>query len=55
MIEISGFSFSFAEAALLVGFGLTFFIQLFYQLLMATFTLSDKKKVLEVIILQFQL
>lgn len=44
MIEISGFSFSFAEAALLVGFGLTFFIQLFYQLLIATFTLSDKKK-----------
>jgi len=44
MIEISGFSFSVAELALLIGFVLMFFIQLFYQLLMATFSLSDKKR-----------
>ena len=45
MIEISGFSFGVAELVLLVGFVLMFFVQLFYQLLMATFTLSGKKKV----------
>ena len=44
MIEISGFSFSVAELLLLVGFVLTFLIQLFYQLLMAMFTLSGRKK-----------
>jgi biofilm PGA synthesis N-glycosyltransferase PgaC len=44
MIEISGFSFSVAELALLSGFVLMLFIQLFYQLLMAIFTLSAKKK-----------
>lgn len=45
MIEISGFSFGVAELVLLVGFVLMFFVQLFYQLLMATFTMSGKKKV----------
>jgi len=45
MIEIYGFSFSVTELALLCGFVLTFFIQLFYQLLAATFILSGKKKV----------
>lgn len=44
MIEISGFSFSVAELALLAGFVLMFFIQLFYQLLMTIFILSAKKK-----------
>jgi poly-beta-1,6-N-acetyl-D-glucosamine synthase len=44
MIEISGFSFGVAELALLSGFVLMFLIQLFYQLLIATFTLSGKKK-----------
>lgn len=44
MIEISGFSFSVPELALLFGFVLTFFIQLFYQILMAIFTISGKKK-----------
>ena len=44
MIEISGFTFSVAELLLLIGFVLTFFIQLFYQLLMAIFTLSGKKR-----------
>lgn len=44
MIELSGFSFSVAELALLFGFVLMFFIQLFYQILMAHFTLSGKKK-----------
>lgn len=44
MIEINGFSFSDVELALLLGFFLMFFIQLFYQLLMVTFTLSGKKK-----------
>ena len=44
MIEISGFSFSVAELALLFGFVLMFFIQLFYQILMAHFTISGKKK-----------
>ncbi|MCX6236935.1 MAG: glycosyltransferase [Bacteroidia bacterium] len=48
MIEISGFSFSVAELALLFGFVLMFLIQLFYQLLMATFVLSGKKKVKQV-------
>ena len=44
MIELSGFSFSVAELALLFGFVLMFFIQLFYQILMAHFTISGKKK-----------
>ncbi|NEW83818.1 MAG: glycosyltransferase [Mariniphaga sp.] len=44
MIAISGFSFSVAELALIFGFVLMFFIQLFYQILMAHFTLSGKKK-----------
>ncbi len=44
MIEFSGFSFDIAELALLISFGLMFLIQLFYQLLMAHFTLSGKKK-----------
>ena len=44
MIEISGFSFDVAELALLVSFVLMFLIQLFYQLLMAHFSLSGKKK-----------
>ena len=44
MIEISGFTFSVAELALLFGFVLMFFIQLFYQILMAHFTISGKKK-----------
>jgi len=44
MIELSGFSFSVAELALLFGFVLMFFIQLFYQILMAHFTVSGKKK-----------
>ena len=44
MIEIYGFSFSIAELALLFGFVSTFFIQLFYQLAIAVFTLSGKKK-----------
>ena len=44
MIEISGFSFDVAELALLISFVLMFLIQLFYQLLMAHFTLSGKKK-----------
>jgi biofilm PGA synthesis N-glycosyltransferase PgaC len=44
MIEIFGFSFGLAELMLLSGFILTFLIQLFYQLLMATFILSGKKK-----------
>lgn len=47
MIEISGFSFSVAELVLLFGFVLTFFIQLFYQLLIAAFSLSGKKKVVQ--------
>jgi glycosyltransferase involved in cell wall biosynthesis len=45
MIEIDGFSFGIAELALLFVFVLMFLIQLFYQLLKATFTLSGKKKV----------
>jgi len=45
MIEISGFSFSVLELGLIIGFVLTFFIQLFYQQLMAIFTLSGRKKV----------
>jgi poly-beta-1,6-N-acetyl-D-glucosamine synthase len=44
MIEISGFSFSVIELILLSGFLLTFLIQLFYQVLMAMFTLSNRKK-----------
>jgi len=44
MIEISEFSFSGPELALLFGFVLTFFIQLFYLILMAAFTLSGRKK-----------
>ena len=43
MIEISGFSFDVAELALLISFVLMFLIQLFYQLLMAHFSLSGKK------------
>jgi glycosyltransferase involved in cell wall biosynthesis len=45
MIEIGGFSFGVAELALLFVFVLMFLIQLFYQLLKATFILSGKKKV----------
>jgi len=45
MIDISGFSFGIAELALLAGFVVMFFIQLIYQLMMAIFTLSAKKKV----------
>ncbi len=44
MIEISGFSFSIVELVLLCAFVLMFFIQLFYQWLMAIFILSAKKK-----------
>lgn len=44
MIELSGYSFSVTELALLFGFVLMFFIQLFYQILMAHFTVSGKKK-----------
>jgi len=44
MIEISGLSFSVSELVLLISFILMFLIQLFYQLLMAHFTLSGKKK-----------
>ena len=44
MIEIGRYSIGVLELALLVGFALTFLIQLFYQLLMAAFTLSGKKK-----------
>ncbi len=44
MIEISGFSFTVAELLLLIGFVLTFIIQLFYQLLVVIFTLSGKKR-----------
>lgn len=44
MIEISGFTFGSTELALLIVFVLMFIIQLFYQLMMATFTLSGRKK-----------
>ena len=44
MIEISGFTFGVPELLLLVGFVLTFLIQLFYQILMTVFTLSGKRK-----------
>ena len=44
MIEISGFSFGVLELGLLAGFVLAFLIQLFYQLFIAIFTLSGKKK-----------
>ena len=44
MIEISGFSFGLLEFGLLIGFVLTFFIQLFYQLVINIFTLSGKKR-----------
>jgi len=44
MIEIYGFSFDVAELVLISCFVLMFFIQLFYQLLMARFSLSGKKK-----------
>ena len=44
MIEISGFTFGVPELLLLVGFVLTFLIQLFYQVLMSIFTLSGKRK-----------
>ena len=44
MIEIYGFSFSIAEFSLLFAFVSTFFIQLFYQIVIAAFTLSGKKK-----------
>jgi len=44
MIEITGFSFSVTELALLFGFILMFLVQLFYQILMARFSLSGKKK-----------
>jgi poly-beta-1,6-N-acetyl-D-glucosamine synthase len=45
MIEISGLSFGVSELVLLISFILMFLIQLFYQLLMAHFSLSGKKKV----------
>jgi len=44
MVEISGFTFGVAELLLLAGFVLALLIQLFYQILMAVFTLSGKKK-----------
>jgi poly-beta-1,6-N-acetyl-D-glucosamine synthase len=44
MVEISGFSFSVPEFWLLIGFGTSFFIQFFYQVLTIIFTLSGKKK-----------
>jgi len=44
MIEISGFSFGLLEFGLLIGFVLTFLIQLFYQLLINIFVLSGRKK-----------
>ena len=44
MIEISGFSFGGLEFGLLIGFVLTFFIQLFYHVLTAAFSLSGKNK-----------
>ncbi|MEI7524521.1 MAG: glycosyltransferase [Mariniphaga sp.] len=44
MIDINGFTFEVAEFALLLIFFLTFFIQLFYQLLLTIFTLSGRKK-----------
>jgi len=44
MIEILGFSFGIAELALLFGFVLMFCIQMFYQILIAIFTLSGKKR-----------
>ena len=47
MIELHGFTFSVAELALLCGFVSMLLIQLFYQLLMAIFTLSGKKKVVQ--------
>ena len=45
MIEISGFTFGIAELGLLIGFALMFLIQLFYQILMAHFSVSGKKRV----------
>jgi len=45
MIEISGFTFGIAELGLLIGFALMFLIQLFYQILMAHFSISGKKRV----------
>jgi len=44
MIEISGLSFGISELVILISFVLMFLIQLFYQFLMAHFTLSGKKK-----------
>ena len=44
MVEISGFSFSVPEFWLLIGFGSSFLIQFFYQVLTISFTLSGKKK-----------
>jgi len=44
MIEISGFSFGLLEFGLLIGFVLTFLIQLLYQLFINIFTCSGKKK-----------
>ena len=44
MVEINGFSFSVPEFWLLIGFGTSFLIQFFYQVLTITFTLSGKKK-----------
>lgn len=44
MIEISGLSFDVSELVLLISFVLMFLIQLFYQFLMAHFTLSGKNK-----------
>ena len=44
MIEINGYIFSLTESILLIGFGIGFLIQFFYQLLMASFSLSGKKK-----------
>ena len=47
MIEILGFTFTLPELALLCGFILMLFIQLYYQILMAVFTLSGKKRAIK--------
>ena len=44
MIEINGLTFETAELAFLLSFGLTFLIQLFYQLLSAINTLKKRRK-----------
>ena len=47
MIEIIGISFSILELTLLSVFVLMFLIQLFYHVLMAIFSLSGKKRVMQ--------